>query len=205
MPPTRERIISAARRLFAERGYRGTSIGDVEAAAGLSPRSGALYKHFASKRELLEAVMEAQASSFDEIQRQFALTPLGDDRAELTMFARWGLEEMRREHELTRLVMKEGDHVPELAAIFREAIVERGHRLASTWVRRYGETRDVEIADPDALAAVLSDALVGYTLCELLFAPDRAGVDDERFVAAWVDLAAGLLHSLDEKRSTSHA
>lgn len=149
--------------------------------------------------------MEAQASSFDEIQRQFALTPLGDDRAELTMFARWGLEEMRREHELTRLVMKEGDHFPELAAIFREAIVERGHRLASAWVRRYGEARDVEIPDPEALAAVLSDALVGYTLCELLFAPERAGVDDERFVAAWVDLAAGLLHSLTEKRSTNHA
>ena len=46
--PTRERILLAARRLFAEQGYKGTSVGEIEAAAGLSPRAGALYKHFPS-------------------------------------------------------------------------------------------------------------------------------------------------------------
>lgn len=52
----RDALIHHARRLFAERGYHGTSVADVQAAAGLAPGSGALYKHFASKRALLEAV-----------------------------------------------------------------------------------------------------------------------------------------------------
>ena len=52
-PTTRERIITEAMRLFAERGYRGTTVGDIEQAAGLSPRAGGLYKHFASKDEVV--------------------------------------------------------------------------------------------------------------------------------------------------------
>ena len=45
--------MAAALPLFARQGFRGTSVGEIEAAAGLSPRSGALYKHFASKRDVL--------------------------------------------------------------------------------------------------------------------------------------------------------
>ena len=54
---TRERILTASLRLFAERGYRGTTIADIEEAAGLSPGSGGLYAHFHSKHELLAAAI----------------------------------------------------------------------------------------------------------------------------------------------------
>src|SRR5262245_66296506 len=47
-------------RLFGEHGYAATTIAEIEAAAGLSPGSGALYRHFRSKRELLEAGVRVQ-------------------------------------------------------------------------------------------------------------------------------------------------
>jgi AcrR family transcriptional regulator len=47
-------VIAAARRLFGERGYDGTSIEAVLEAAGVA--RGALYHHFPSKAELLDAV-----------------------------------------------------------------------------------------------------------------------------------------------------
>ena len=50
--PTRDRLLDAAVELFAERGYTETTVGDIEEAAGLVPRAGAMYKHFASKDEL---------------------------------------------------------------------------------------------------------------------------------------------------------
>lgn len=40
-------------RLFGERGYAATSVADIQLACGLTGGSGALYKHFASKRDLL--------------------------------------------------------------------------------------------------------------------------------------------------------
>jgi AcrR family transcriptional regulator len=48
---TRSRILRTAGRLFAERGYRGTSIDELGAAAGISGPG--LYKHFPNKEALL--------------------------------------------------------------------------------------------------------------------------------------------------------
>jgi AcrR family transcriptional regulator len=52
---TRERLLSAAADVFAERGYDGTRVADIAAAAGVS--NGALYAHFGSKADLLVAAL----------------------------------------------------------------------------------------------------------------------------------------------------
>src|ERR1700750_2467546 len=54
---TRERLLRAAADVFAERGYDGTRVADIAAAAGGS--HGALYAHFASKADLLVAALGA--------------------------------------------------------------------------------------------------------------------------------------------------
>ena len=53
---TRDALIAAARRLFAERGYDGVGTEEIVRAAGVT--RGALYHHFGGKRELFEAVYE---------------------------------------------------------------------------------------------------------------------------------------------------
>ncbi len=56
-PNRREAIFEAALRLFRERGYHGTAINDIGAAAGVS--GPALYRHFSGKGEVLaEAIRE---------------------------------------------------------------------------------------------------------------------------------------------------
>jgi AcrR family transcriptional regulator len=50
---TRARLLRAAADVFAARGYDGTRVADIAAAAGVS--NGALYAHFGSKAELLVA------------------------------------------------------------------------------------------------------------------------------------------------------
>jgi len=54
---TRKRLLHAAAEVFAERGYDGTRVVDIAAAAGVS--NGALYAHFGSKAELLVAALRA--------------------------------------------------------------------------------------------------------------------------------------------------
>lgn len=51
----RHALLTAAARLFAERGYSGTSIEDLGAAAGVS--GPALYKHFSGKQAMLSAIL----------------------------------------------------------------------------------------------------------------------------------------------------
>jgi AcrR family transcriptional regulator len=53
---TQALLITTARRLFAERGYAHVSADEIVNAAGLS--RGALYHHYADKRDLMRAVFE---------------------------------------------------------------------------------------------------------------------------------------------------
>src|SRR2546429_8444242 len=53
---TRAALLTAARGLFAERGYAGVSTEDVVTAAGVT--RGALYHHYRDKRDLFRAVFE---------------------------------------------------------------------------------------------------------------------------------------------------
>ena len=52
----REAVLDAAAELFLDRGFHGTSVDDVGAAAGISGPG--LYRHFRSKDELLMAVLD---------------------------------------------------------------------------------------------------------------------------------------------------
>jgi AcrR family transcriptional regulator len=54
---TRQAIEQASRKLFAERGFHGTTLGDITSAAGKSPA--VFYRYFADKEDLLAALAES--------------------------------------------------------------------------------------------------------------------------------------------------
>src|SRR5213079_3524833 len=56
-PSTRDAILDAAERRFAERGFAGVSMREIAAGAGLKNQA-SLYHHFRDKRALYEAVLE---------------------------------------------------------------------------------------------------------------------------------------------------
>ena len=53
---TKERILEAALELFAQSGYLGTSMSDIAGELGIT--KGALYKHYTSKQEILDSIVE---------------------------------------------------------------------------------------------------------------------------------------------------
>lgn len=60
-PPTRESIVSAARALFLERGYRRTTLRAVAGLAGVDPAL--IAYHFGSKKGLFADVMQFQCAN----------------------------------------------------------------------------------------------------------------------------------------------
>lgn len=75
---TRDAILEAAGEVFAERGYEGATVSDVYCRAGLT--KGAFYFHFASKRDLAEAVLSLQIDhqTYPVLRRQVKLQELVD-------------------------------------------------------------------------------------------------------------------------------
>jgi AcrR family transcriptional regulator len=196
---TRDRIVEAGMRLFAERGFRGATVGEIEEAAGLTPRAGALYKHFESKHAVLDAAFERHVRELEAIHSAIELTPLGDLRAELTLLARWGLHMLDRERDLRRIVITEGDRFPELKERFRERIADRAYREAITFIRRKIERGELPEADAEAVAVLLVGALLAYHLELDVFGRPPAGVDEERLVATFVDACMAMASGTREE------
>jgi AcrR family transcriptional regulator len=76
---TRAALLESARSLFAERGFADTSIEDVVSRAGMT--RGALYHHFASKRDLFEAV-------FEDLERELMERVAGAGTGEVDVWKR---------------------------------------------------------------------------------------------------------------------
>jgi AcrR family transcriptional regulator len=191
--PTRERIVDAALRLFAERGYHGTSVGEIEAAAGLSPRSGAIYKHFPSKRAVLEAAIDQRMAAYDEADTLLGLVPFGDLRAELTVLARYTLDQIRGQQQILRVLMKEGERFPELRDEFHDRLVQGGWERTLRWWRARCQHHGVPEGDAEATVVALFSPLIFHPVMVTLFGRAPAGVDEDRLIAAWVEMAlAGL-------------
>src|SRR5438445_12975773 len=62
MSARRNELTRAAARLFAEKGYHGTSIGDLAEALGV--QKGSVYAHIESKADLLWEVASEGAAAF---------------------------------------------------------------------------------------------------------------------------------------------
>lgn len=81
--PTRERLLLAASRFFAEKGFYGTSIRDVAEAVGISKPS--LIHHFASKEVLYSAVLKKISADL-KYQLDCALNRQLDELTQLQHF-----------------------------------------------------------------------------------------------------------------------
>lgn len=70
---TRKRILDAARTLFAQSGYSGTSMRDLADHLGMT--SAALYYHFPGKEELLSALVSPVMDAVDQFTTQATAAP----------------------------------------------------------------------------------------------------------------------------------
>jgi AcrR family transcriptional regulator len=201
--PTRQRLLESGMRLFAERGFRATGVGDIEAAAGLQPRRGALYKHFPSKQALLEAAVRmyldnaaAGATQIGELD----LTAIGADRALLRPIVRglgrWFLDEMDRLKDLTRVLEHEGPRMGELTDEVKTDIVDLSYRAAARLIAAAAP----EAADPEAIALLVLGPLVALRRTAWTFGSSPLDIDDDRALDAWTTLTLGTLDRGDSRR-----
>jgi TetR/AcrR family transcriptional regulator, transcriptional repressor for nem operon len=73
---TKQRLIGAAMRLFAEKGYQATTI--VEIAREAEANTGSVYFFFPTKQEILMAVLEEYCEGIDQMLLQPAWEKIAD-------------------------------------------------------------------------------------------------------------------------------
>jgi AcrR family transcriptional regulator len=188
---TRARILDAAMGLFAERGYAAATVGEIEKAAGLAPRAGTLYQHFSGKEEVLRACVERQVEELERLQDAVEMLPLGDLRAELMLMGRWNLADLSRRQPLYRFLWKEGERFPDLRDRVREAIVEKPLRRVAQWIGQRAADSGADALDCEALTLVMVQSMASYRSLETIYGSAPLGVDEDRFLNAWVEVCLG--------------
>lgn len=184
--------MEAALRLFSEQGYDATPVGEIEQAAGLTPRAGGFYRHFPSKEAVLEAVLAREVESLGSLRELQRLMPLGDRRAELALLCRWSLSELDRKELLLRVLMRDGDRLPALVRRAKAEWIEPSYAATAGVLKAYADASGRTI-DAEAMAVVALGAIAQLRIGGMLFGTPAQGLPDERFVDAWVDLVTALV------------
>jgi AcrR family transcriptional regulator len=191
-PDTRERLLDAAITLFARQGYAQTSIADIQRTCGLAPGSGALYKHFSSKRELLEAATRRYVDRLADYRKRFDAEPTDNAGQALRRAATLIWEGIDDNALLLRVIFREPTF-PELADELWSAITANAYQRFADGLRAGVDAGAVQIADPEAAAAVLVASLAYYPMVAMLIGHTPGGVDRERYSAAWLEHARAVL------------
>ena len=146
----RAAILDAARDLFLQRGYGGTSMDDVAARAGVSKQT--VYKNFADKQRLFTEVITSDVGQVDDsTQAQMAAMPDTDDvPGDLRVFARWHLTHVMQPSRLRlrRMLIGEADRFPELAQTWYASGPEQSCAEFARWFTTWGRRGLLRVPDP---------------------------------------------------------
>lgn len=170
--------------VFAEAGFSGATISEVERRVGLAVGTGSLYRHFPSKEALLTAAVEREVARLrDEMAVARAALPPSDDPAERRMQTyEQLLHDLRRFDRLFRLMLNEGDRVPELRTAIWTALAR------PVLVDPHGQ----QVVDAIAVAA-----LGGYHLFSTMQGHPFNGVGEDQFLSFLVEITRPRDHAAD--------
>ena len=178
---TRERLLAAGMRLFAAKGFSATSVGEIEAAVGLQPRRGALYRHYPSKAALLETSIERYFESMQGVATDLIMTPEMQPRQVAMVFGQWMLNTLDAQREMTHIIEREGERLKPLRDRFRQ-ISNAGFSATAQLIERWLQSSNVKL-DPQVASVILVGAIVNFRRSNWTFGGPPLDVDDERFLA----------------------
>ena len=182
MSARRSELTREAARLFAEKGYHGTSIGDLAEALGV--QKGSLYHHIESKQDLLYETMREGATAFHA-----ALDAIPEDAAaadKIRLALRGHLRVVAEQLDVATVFVREWRY---LEGERREAIVRERRRYEERFRALFREGRELgelrtDLDDATAALLALSSANWAYTWLRPGYDTDELA---DRFYALLID------------------
>jgi len=185
MKDTRTRIQEVALELFTEQGYEATSLREIAEALGVT--KAALYYHFRTKEEILQAILanEALLAEIDRIFDDAARLPLADGLRELAIRL---FRLFQEERHVVRFLHVQALLSSEEAQVIYRSVIQRLYAAGERLVRHYQKRREAR-ADVDAGVvdrSIVDHAMVHFIGTEVFGAEE---MDSIRYVEGLIDLS----------------
>lgn len=177
-------MVDAARSLFLQQGYDGTSMEEIAVKAAVSKQT--VYKHFADKKRLFEEIVLATTSQVDRVVGLVAgpLVETLDLKKDLTLLGRQFIAALMdpRLLRLRRLVIANADRMPELGRTWYEQGFERVLATLATSFAALSKRRLLSLEDPLIAAHHFVGLLLWIPVNQAMFTGD-----DEPYAKAALD------------------
>jgi AcrR family transcriptional regulator len=169
---TKERILAAASKMLAEKGYAATTLREISREAHAAP--GLVHYYFGGKDELLVEVLQATGRSFQQRMEHLAQQMSSD--WSLDALLRQLYERVDLEPEVYRLRYESfalGLHNPVIEPKVRERLAQRRDEISPIIARALGNRERTERVkrfslDPTLLAALLLALFDGLALQKIM-------------------------------------
>ncbi|WP_118913825.1 TetR/AcrR family transcriptional regulator [Mycobacterium shigaense] len=189
----RNRLLAEALKLFAAKGYAATSVADIQRASGLAPGSGALYKHFASKRELLEAAVAHRIDSIVTAREQFDADEPGSVEHAVRTAGQLIWSNLVESEEVLKVMLREPDEVGDLDEKTWQVITDNAYQRFADELVASNRSGRTSIPAPEAAAAVAIGSLSYAPTLQALTGRMPGNIDGERYFEAWVNQTVSVL------------
>ena len=181
---TRERILTSAERLFAERGFSGVSMPAIAAAAGIT--AGAIYKHFQSKEQLFFLIVRRAVEATPTTQEGEGLA---GPAAMARIVAAYTTRRLKRVRQLAVEIHYAAAQDPQVRRLLRSSVdSEIGGMAAQLAAAQAMGEIDAGI-DPQLTAAAIMTLVMGLMHAETL-TPQLVGD------SAWQGFIEGIVERL---------
>jgi AcrR family transcriptional regulator len=155
----------------------------------MSPGSGALYRHFRSKSDVLRAALR---HGLDRMRTspawRHATTP-AERLDALATVAAAAQQTITDNADLVRLILLEPDAAQDMVEELWVRNLAIAHQIMGQALQASAQKAGTEIDDPEAISAVLLAALSYAPIMEVLLGRSPGGMDPSRFRDAWLRLS----------------
>jgi TetR/AcrR family transcriptional regulator len=188
-------LLDAALNLFVEKGFAATRMEEVAKRAGVS--KGTVFLYFTSKEELFKAVVRENISGrFEEWNAEF-LTYEGSaaDMLHHCMSTWWHRIGSTQASGITKLMISEGGHFPDIVQFYQEEVVRPGHVLIRQVLQRGIDRGEISAVNLDFAVYGVVAAMMFLILSKHSTAclPNNVPLDPDAYIANQV---AVMLHGL---------
>lgn len=190
---TRDRLLDAGLELFSSVGVDGTAVRDLEEMAGLKPGSGSFYRHFASKEDVFQEVVEREVAAIRDrgnVLREAADLELGDTEAELRLHIKTMLVGLKHMEKFIFILARETDRRDRLLGLLSDSLVRHGRATDAANLQEKMQRGEIIETDPEALSMIIWQAVMGFFLMEAYFGAATDDVTEERFVDTLISILA---------------
>jgi len=162
----RQQILKTAIRLFAQKGFRGTTTREIALAAGVNEVT--IFRHFASKQDLYTAILEVKSNEAGITSWLVELAEFADRRDDTGLFlfaARNILAHYKRDADFLALKLYSSLEGHELARKYRELQICPLYRFLRDYIVTRQRERAFHPSNPDIAVQAFLGSVYNHAVC----------------------------------------